>query len=63
MCRRAAGNETPALAADAAGRAVACHFWRDFAAQDAAAAPAADENPVLAKLQAAFAAAQGLQQA
>jgi oligopeptide/dipeptide ABC transporter ATP-binding protein len=52
--------ETPPLAADSTEHATACHYWRDFAPPPQAAAAAA-ENPALAKLQAAFAAARGSQ--
>ena len=49
-------QETPALENDAAGHAVACHFWRDIAATGglrAAVAPRA-LDPRLALLQSAF---------
>jgi oligopeptide/dipeptide ABC transporter ATP-binding protein len=63
-CRQARARcaaEPPALA-DADGRAVACHFWRDIAADRAAGGAAGGamaeggaEDAVLARLQAAFA--------
>jgi oligopeptide transport system ATP-binding protein len=49
-------QQTPALQADAAGHAVACHFWRDIAAAGgprAALAPRAIDAR-LAQLQSAF---------
>jgi oligopeptide/dipeptide ABC transporter ATP-binding protein len=50
-CRAA----VPLLEADGAGRAAACHFWRDLRAPDVTPERTADDA-VLAKLQAAFAA-------
>jgi oligopeptide/dipeptide ABC transporter ATP-binding protein len=47
-------EEVPALVADAADRATACHFWREIAAPPVASERKADDA-VLAKLQAAFA--------
>jgi hypothetical protein len=44
----------PALVADAADRATACHFWREIAAPPVTSERKADDA-VLAKLQAAFA--------
>jgi oligopeptide transport system ATP-binding protein len=47
-------TDDPALVADGGARATACHFWREIAAPAVTASDMA-ENPVLAKLQAAFA--------
>src|SRR5262249_49815065 len=52
---RAGGREeVPALVAEARGRAVACHFWREIQAPAVTPERMADDA-VLAKLQAAFA--------
>ncbi|HSE78485.1 MAG TPA: dipeptide ABC transporter ATP-binding protein [Alphaproteobacteria bacterium] len=48
-------SETPALVADAAGHATACHFWPDIAAsRETAPAATAPVRPRLEKLQAYF---------
>jgi peptide/nickel transport system ATP-binding protein/oligopeptide transport system ATP-binding protein len=46
-------EEVPALVADGAGRATACHLWRELRAPDVTPERTADDA-VLAKLQAAF---------
>ena len=48
-------EDVPALVQDARGRATACHFWREITAPAVTPVRMADD-PVLAKLQAAFAA-------
>ncbi len=55
-------EEVPALVGDAAGRATACHFWRELRAPDVTPERAGDDA-VLAKLQAAFAGQRALRDA